>query len=711
MTKLSQLFLSTSVLLLADSSSLVTVVPQGQIGSPGSVALGANGAIYIGEHARVWKVQGGVTTLVAGTGDAGFQGDGGPATAAWLNSAGGMAVDSAGNLYIADTGNSRIRKVNSSTGIITTIAGNGVSWPHSGDGGPALQAVVVEPRNIAVEPSTGAIYINDGWASIRRIDQATGIITNVAGSYAGSNTTPDGYPPLYVNFPQQMTFDATGSLVFAERLRVRRIDRVTNLLGTLAGPRFDLTPGYQPTPDDGALAVDTYIGDAPIGMAFAADGALYVGQETRIRRVDPLTKRTMTVTAPAGACTVPASGVPASTVPVCPSGLAMNPAGELIVAHGGVSKISFNRVASSVFLSASPNPSNQGQGVTIAASVSPAASTGRVFFYDGAAETGSVVPVNGTAAISTSALLPGPHSLMAVYEGSLDAHASQSAVLNHKVRASTATAVSSTPATSVFGATIQLTASVTPAAAAGAVEFWDGATLLGAGQLSGGAAALGVTGLAAGSHSLAARYAGNADYVPSNSAAMAHTVSAAALTVSLTSSLNPSTVGAAVAIAATLSRAGATGGVQFFDGGTFLGTVIAVNGQAAYSTNALTLGSHSFTASYTGDQNFTGATSPALTQTVNKAPTATTIASSSNPAVKNQAVTFTVTVAPSSAAGSVQILDGTAVIATKTLANGTAAHTVSNLAVGTHAITAKYLGDANDLASQSGALSQAINRK
>ena len=149
------------------------------------MAVDAAGNLFIADYAnhRVRRVDAvtGVITTVAGTGVPDHNGDGIPATAANLGSPLGVAVDAAGNLFITETGNNRIRKVDAATGMITTVAGTGGPG-YSGDGGPAAGAAVGFPRAMAVD-AAGNLYIADANNSrIRKVDAATGVITTVAGT-------------------------------------------------------------------------------------------------------------------------------------------------------------------------------------------------------------------------------------------------------------------------------------------------------------------------------------------------------------------------------------------------------------------------------------------------------------------------------------------------------------------------------------------------
>jgi uncharacterized repeat protein (TIGR01451 family) len=202
-----------------------------------------------------------------------------------------------------------------------------------------------------------------------------------------------------------------------------------------------------------------------------------------------------------------------------------------------------------------------------------------------------------------------------------------------------------------------------------------------------------------------------------NAASAIIMVNAVTTTTTLTSSPNPSNVGQPVTLTATVATSGGsgtpTGTVTFKDGATTLGTVPLSGTAAVFTTSALSAGSHSITATYNGDTNFSASTSSALTQTVNGASaiaTTTALASSLNPSSTGQAVTFTATVAGGGGTptGTVSFLDGGTVIGTAALTAGVAAFTTSSLTLGTHTITASYGGSTGFVASTSAALTQTV---
>jgi len=196
------------------------------LNSPYAVAVDSAGNLYIvdSNNNRIRNESSvGTITTAAGNGQQGYSGDGGPATAASLGSPGGVAVDSAGNLYIADSSNLRIRKVTSG-GTITTLAGNGAQG-YSGDGGPATAASLWGPSCVAVD-AAGNLYFADTWNSRIRKVALGGTITTVAGNgrmaYSG-----DGGPPTAaaLNLPQGVAVDAASNLYISDyfNYRIRKV--------------------------------------------------------------------------------------------------------------------------------------------------------------------------------------------------------------------------------------------------------------------------------------------------------------------------------------------------------------------------------------------------------------------------------------------------------------------------------------------------------
>ena len=179
---------------------------------------------------------------------------------------------------------------------------------------------------------------------------------------------------------------------------------------------------------------------------------------------------------------------------------------------------------------------------------------------------------------------------------------------------------------------------------------------------------------------------------------------------SLSSSPNPSTYGTSVGLTATITPNTATGSVSFYDGGSMIGSGTVSAGIATMSTSSLSVGSHSLTATYGGNPMLLPSTSGVDTQTVNKGSSSTSVRSSSNPSTYGSSVTFTATVTPSSATGTVTFYDNGGQIGTGSLSGGSATFSTSTLAVGSHPITASYGGSGNYNGSTSTTLTQTVNK-
>jgi sugar lactone lactonase YvrE len=297
---------------------------------PRAATAGPDGTVYIADtfNHRVRRVDpaGAVTTL-AGTGQAAYSGDGGPATAATLHWPHELDVDSTGlALYVADSANHRIRRVDLASGIITTVAGGATAGP-GGDGGPATAAQLQDPKAVYVAQS-GDLYIADsGNERIRRVDPS-GTISTVAGTgvpgYSG-----DGGPALAAQFdgPRGLAGDSAGNLYVADdnNHRIRRIEP-SGVVTTLAGT------GAADSSGDGGPAGAAQL-NHPRGVAVDGRGNVFIADSMshRIRMVDPA--GVISTVAGCGRQGFGGDGGPATVARLFePRGVAVNAAGHLFVA-------------------------------------------------------------------------------------------------------------------------------------------------------------------------------------------------------------------------------------------------------------------------------------------------------------------------------------------------------------------------------------------
>jgi sugar lactone lactonase YvrE len=214
----------------------------------------------------------------------GFCGDGEDALNACVNDATGFTTDAQGNLYIADRFNHRVRRVDAKTNIITTFAGNG-QGAFAGDNGDAAAASLNEPFGVAVDDVRGAVYIADSAnGRVRKVDLATHIITTVAGTGTRSDDIGDGGQGILASVsPNALALDSAGNLFISDRgnSRIRKLDVSTGIITTFAGSSAIGSDG------DGGLATDASLGD-PFGIAIDAAGDLLIADSSKfvLRRVD-----------------------------------------------------------------------------------------------------------------------------------------------------------------------------------------------------------------------------------------------------------------------------------------------------------------------------------------------------------------------------------------------------------------------------------------
>ena len=251
-----------------------------QLNNPVGLAVDTSGNLYIADQSngRVRRVQGRTITTVAGGGPNGSFGDGGPAIGATLVASQYLAFDSQGNLYISDNGGSRVRKVDAN-GTISTYAGGGVSRP--GDGVAATDADIGRPAGIAFDGGGNLFIADDSYGSVvRRVDGGSHVITIVAGKYNTPGFGGDRGAPTsaYLSFPQDVQVDAGGDLLIADtgNSRIRAV--VNGLIYTAFGT------GVAGCGDDNGPASKAEV-VSPLGDTLDSAGNLYISEGNRIRVV------------------------------------------------------------------------------------------------------------------------------------------------------------------------------------------------------------------------------------------------------------------------------------------------------------------------------------------------------------------------------------------------------------------------------------------
>jgi hypothetical protein len=405
---------------------------------------------------------------------------------------------------------------------------------------------------------------------------------------------------------------------------------------------------------------------------------------------------------------------------------------NFLASTSGAASVSVNAQATTTSLNASPNPVTSGQMLTMTATVRGTGSTtpvGTVSFMNGSALLGTAtLNGSGVATLTNSSLAAGTYSLTAQFAGNANFVSSTSAAASVTVNApvtTTTTSLFAAPNPVITGQTLTLTATVegtgigspTPG---GTVSFLSGSTPLGNATLNAsGVATLTLTTLAVGTYGITAQYAGNANFLSSNSAAVTVTVSAqattGATTTSLTATPNPLTIGQTLTLTATVQGSGSTppgGSVSFMNGSTPLGTgLLNSSGVATLTLATLGVGTYNVTAQYAGNANFLSSASAAVSVTVSSLATTTSLTSSSNPVTVGQTLTLTATVqGPYTPDGTVSFLSGSTPLGTGTLnSSGVATLTTTLQAAGTYSLTAQYSGDADLLASTSAAMSLTAN--
>lgn len=718
------------------------------LNSPEGLAADAAGDLYIADTnndavREVVAATGKIATVAGdGTGVPGFSGDGGPATSAKLNAAYGVALDSAGNLYIADSGNNRVRVVNTS-GNISTFAGNGTP-AYLGDKGPATQAELYSPLGVACDPA-GNVYIADARNYVvRKVNAVTGTITTIAGTNAdddyvdgksdfsyGNGQNGDAFSGggiatgAGIYAPYGVAVDQAGNLLVAEYFDhlIRKVsaNQATLFFQPELWQNQVSSPQSQTVENDGNAALTFSAVSPDANAAVASSGT---------------TCTTTSSIAVDASCMVAAEFAPTSATLTNPLvgnvSLTGNPAdapldisvvGQALGLNGAI-----------VTLTSSQNPSAYGQAVTLNVTVkqdpnsTQGTPTGTVTFSDtfqgttNPLGTTQTLNASGNASLQLTSLAVGTHVITANYSGDTYYSGSSSNPLSQVVQEQVTVVVANTGGgnPSAYGATVTFTATVSVSGGipvSGAVSFYNGGNYLGSGTLNGNVATYSTATLPVGSNAITASYT-DSNNVTATSAVLSQVVEQNTATA-LTSSVNPVIHGTPVTFTATVTATGTkapTGTVAFYDGTVQIGTgTLAASGTtsavATLQTSSLAAGTHAITAAYSGDANDFTSTSAALSETVNVASSTTTVAASANPSIAGKALTLTATVTTNggTAAGTVNFYNGTTLLGAGTLNGaGAATFTSSTLPVGNYSITANYAGDANDTGSTSAALALSV---
>ena len=546
---------------------------------PVALAIDASGNIFIADDFAqvVYEIVGDNVTVIAGQPyEANYSGDGGPATAAELNSPEALAFDKAGNLLIADAGNDIVRRIDKITGNISTIAGLPLQTNSSGDGGPATAAGLVFPDGLAVD-AAGDIYISDGDANvIRRID-TTGNISTLAGTgnadYYGDGGSATA---AAISSPGNLAVDAAGSLYIAdyENNVIRKVDSA-GIIHTVAG-----SP-YAPTYNGQTAALSTAFNLGNLNaVAVESNGAMDIG---------------------AGAINYVVRVGASTSLDFGTLGFNSSVSQNLTLSNAGSAPLQFSGppVVSGADYSVRPSATN-GCDFSSALTLAPGAQCGlsitltnEVYGVDAGSITFTDNAAGSTQVVALTALTP-------------------------KVGTTTQLTVISTAASA--GSSLTLYAKVKGAddgRPTGSVNFYDdqptGPVLVGSGALDASAStSTNTPALTAGAHNFYAVYPGVAQYDASQSAPQ--TVSALGTGISsIVLTATPGTVSAGATIDASVTVTGnsttPTGTVLFRMAGTTVGAATLANGVATLDFAAIGTSNTAVVASYLGDTTYNPATS------------------------------------------------------------------------------------------------------
>lgn len=518
------------------------------------VVLDPSGNVYFSDtgNNRIFKLttSTGNVALLAGNGTAGYSGDGAAATSAELSSPFNLAIDSSQNIYVTDLNNNRIRKINTTTGIITTVAGNGTAG-FSGDGGAATGAELNAPRSLFID-SGNNLYITDtNNGRIREVNPTTGIISTVAG---GGSATGNGIPALSATLGALtgVVKDSAGNLFYGNLTQTFRMAADSGIQQIVAGN------GTSGDSGDGGVATSAeFSGIWGINLDSAGNIYLNDGFNNRLRKV--------------GAKSAP-----------------------------------------TVAESCTPTSPIYGANVTCTSTVSGTATGSILFSYNGSTSTQLLAGRSASVVAFPSGAAAGIHTVTALYSGDSNNYMDQATTTVTIAKASPSISLSAPNV--VDGNPVAITAAMSNGSlATGTVSFQLNGVSIGTAALSNGVASISTSSsTACGNCSVTAAYSGDGnDNVASASTALVISKATPAPTINASSSTSSVTFTAAVPAVGT--AAPPTGSVTFFLNGSSIGSATLSGGVANFTQSSLPISSNTAYFTYSGDSNYVSADSNQIT--------------------------------------------------------------------------------------------------